>query len=150
MFIDILMQRQYWNFFLRIALITAVGYYDYNLIYDRSCIFQLYNVSDFFLTQFYLAYLFKNINMSTKEKLQQLQRNSLWILDDTVYIVQLLPSLKIRKSIPLMCITNTLLANYLATTTTMQYSTKQIQQLSDNEYICRCTRQNATVYDTWT
>ena len=27
---------------------------------------------------------------------------------------QLLPSLKIRKSIPLMCITNTLLANYLA------------------------------------
>ena len=57
--------------------------------------------------------------MSTKEKLQQLQRNSLWILDDTVYIVQLLPSLKIRKSIPLMCITNILLANYLATTTTM-------------------------------
>ena len=48
MFIDILMQRQYWNFFLRIALITAVSYHDYNLIYDRSCIFQLYNVSDFF------------------------------------------------------------------------------------------------------
>ena len=56
--------------------------------------------------------------MSTKEKLQQPQRNSLWILG-TLYIVQLLPSLKIRKSIPLMCITNTLLANYLATTTTM-------------------------------